>query len=332
MIGTPPDIGARVAASLVRNEVRGLASHGLLRLDDYRREAVAGVIRVRARPTVRSLSPLVRVVDGERGFGALAADAVADQLCDVLAAHEIAAVALVNSNHLGALRDIGESVTARGSAVVGFVNYLGGGQRVVPWKGRRGRLCTNPVLVAVPTGSGPPFVLDMSTSTVAEGRIRERFLANRRVPRGWLVDDDWRPVTDPARLYADPPTAFMTPLGGPQGHKGYGLALAVELLGGLLTGAGTVGLVPAAGGNGGLFLGLRPSLFGQSAEDLAAGSDALRRHTTDTPKTRGGIRWPGDHVAAPAGAADVVLVDTRVWRSLATAAAAASTPFPGTGS
>lgn len=321
-VGTAPDVAGRVAAALVRSEARGLVSHGLLRLDDYLREVAAGTIRPGARPSVSCASPAVRVVDGGRGFGVLAADEVAHQLCDALAHHDLAAVALVNSNHVGALGQIGEAVAARGLAVLGFVNYLGAGQRVLPWRGRRGRLCTNPLLVAVPGGSGPPFVLDMSTSTVAEGRVRARLLAGRRVPAGWLVDDRWRPVTDPARLYLDPATAFLTPLGGAQGHKGFGLALAVELLGGVLTGAGTVGAAQAAGGNGGLFLGLRPTLFGRSAEDLAAEADAVRRHTTDADGEGGATRWPGDRGTPLPGATDDLVVDAAVWRSVEAAAAA----------
>jgi LDH2 family malate/lactate/ureidoglycolate dehydrogenase len=320
--GTPAALARRVARALVRNEQRGLASHGLLRLEEYLADAAAGVIRVAALPSVTAPSPLVRVVDGERGFGVAAADAVADAICDVLADHELAALALVNSNHVGALRDIGESVAARGQIVLGFVNYLGAGQRVLPWNGSRGRLCTNPVLVAIPAGTGPPFVLDMSTSTVAEGRIRARLLARRAVPPGWLVDGDWRTVTDPARLYADPPTAFMTPLGG---HKGFGLALAVELLAGVVAGAGHVGAQAAAGGNGGLFLGLRPTLAGRPSAALAADADALRRHTTAPPGRAGGVRWPGQR-AQPAPAGATLRVDARVWRAVRLAASGEAEP------
>ena len=318
--GTPTRAAARVASALVANERRELPSHGLLRLQDYLQAAAAGTLRVAAEPSVRVLSPVVRVVDGERGFGVLAADAVAEQACEMLGEHEMAAIALVNSNHIGALRDVGEVVAARGSILLGFVNYLGAGQRVIPPSGRRGRLCTNPLLVAVPSADGPAFVLDMSTSAVAEGKIRASMLAGRPVPSGWLVDEEWREVTDPARLYADPPSAFMTPFGGSQVHKGFGLALAVELLAGVLTGAGFVG-DPQPAGNGGLFIGMRPTLVGRSPHDLAADVAALRRHTTG-PGDDAGVRWPGER-RPPAG--DVLHVEPEVWRSVQRAAQTAST-------
>jgi LDH2 family malate/lactate/ureidoglycolate dehydrogenase len=313
--GASDRVARRVARTLVRNEQRGLASHGLLRLDDYVAEIRSGAIKVDATPSVSAPSATVRVVDGERAFGVLAADTVADAICDVLGEHELAAVALVNANHVGALRELGEEVAGRGAIVLGFVNYLGAGQRVLPAKGMpEGRLCTNPILIAIPGGSGPPFVLDMSTSTVAEGKIRERWLAGAEVPDGWLVDRDGRPVNDPARLYADPPTAFMTPLGGERAHKGLGLALAVELLAGVVAGAGFVGPRAAAGGNGGLFLGLRPTLAGRDAAALARDVDALREHTTAVIREPAGARWPGEGAQCATGGP--LLVEVRVWHGV----------------
>ena len=312
--GATPYVASRVVQALIRNEQRCLGSHGLLRIEEYLHEIAAEVIDVAALPSVSSPSAQVRVVDGRRSFGVLAAEAVADAICDVLVEHEIATVALRNANHIGALRDIGEAVTARGSIVLGFVNYLGAGQRVLPWNGAPpGRLCTNPVLVAVPAGSGPPFVLDISTSAVAEGKIRERWLRGCKVPEGWLVDAGWDPVTDPSRLYADPPSAFMTPLGASEGHKGFGLALAVELLAGVIAGAGFVGPHRVSGGNGGLFIGLRPTLAGRTCAEIAQDSDALRSHTSV-----GGARWPGERT--PRNPSDPLELDTRVWRAIKVAA------------
>jgi LDH2 family malate/lactate/ureidoglycolate dehydrogenase len=316
--GAPATVAARVARALVANEQRGLTSHGMLRLGDYLAELAAGTLRATATPSVRSPSPLVRVVDGERGFGVLAADAVADQICDVLAEHELAAVSLLNANHIGALGDIGRAVAGRGAIVLGFVNYLGHGQRVAPWKRAPGRLCTNPMLIAVPSESGPDFVLDMSTSTVAEGKVRARLRAGDAIPPGWLVDEQWRPVTEPGRLYSEPPSAFMTPLGGPEGHKGFGLALAVELLAGVITGGGFAADPAPTGGNAGLFIGVRPTLAGRSSSALAEDVAALRRHTTGMAERGSTVRWPGDGGARAASA--TLRVQLSVWREVERAA------------
>lgn len=322
--GAPAPTARRVARALVRNDQRGLPSHGLLRLGDYLGEIAAGSLDVAATPATTAPSPQVRRIDGRRCFGVLAADAVADTLTALLADHALAAVSLVGANHLGALRDVGDAVAGRGGIVIGFVNYLGAGQRVPPPQASPGRLCTNPVLIAIPGGSGPPFVLDISTSTVSEGAIRARHLAGEPVPDGWLVDAGWKPVEDPAGLYADPPTAFMTPLGGgTAGHKGFGLGLAVELLAGVIAGAGAVGPEAAVGGNGGLFLGIRPTATGRSPEELEAEVDALRRHTTfaagDGTSVDGApVRWPGDR-PAPSGE-ETVRVGRTVWDAVQRAA------------
>ncbi len=310
-LGTPDDIADLVARSLVASEVADVPSHGVLRLKEYLHEARTGVLDVKARPQIRAPSSQVRIVDGRCGFGVLAAQAVVENLCDLLDAHTLCAVALTNAGHIGRLADVGRPVALRRGAVLGFVNYLGGGQRVVPWQGRDGRLCTNPLLVAVPAHP-EPFVLDMSTSTVSEGKIRERWLTGLDVPSDWLVDADGGAVNDPARLYSDPPTAFMTPLGGSHGYKGFGLGIAVELLAGVVTGAGFAQPGVDRRGNGGLFIGLTTTLAGRAQDEVLHEAGALRAHLLSSATA---VRWPGDR-SAGAVDADAVRINQRVWAEI----------------
>jgi LDH2 family malate/lactate/ureidoglycolate dehydrogenase len=317
-LGAPSAAAWKTSASLVRNEGAGHRSHGLLRLADYAEEAAVGTLRVKAKPVVRRISDAVRIVDGRRGFGTLASEQVVAQLVDALETVEIAAVSLVNSHHLGRLFDIGDAVARSGYITLGFVNYLGVGQRMAPWRGMRGRLCTNPVLFSFPA-IGDPFVLDMTTSTVAEGKIRARFLAGRPVPRGWLIDGHGRAVTDPARLYSSPPTAYMAPLGGKFAYKGWGLALAVEVLAGVLTGAGFARPNAAPPGNGGLFIGLRPGAFGPSAASFRRDIEKLRAYIKDCPAAHGKLRFPGES-ENHARNRSLLSVNRAVWESVMEAA------------
>jgi LDH2 family malate/lactate/ureidoglycolate dehydrogenase len=202
-LGAPGATAHAVVHALIDNERRAHRSHGLLRILDYVQDVETGRVDPTANPTVDLLAPVVRKVDGHRCFGVLAAAEVARQLVQVsgTAGPGVGVVALVRSGHLGRLADIGRAATAGGAVVLGFVNFLGAGQRVAPWGGSQGRLCTNPLLVAVPAEPAP-FVLDMSTSTVAEGKVRERWLDGAQVPAGWLTTTDGRPTRDPAGLYA----------------------------------------------------------------------------------------------------------------------------------
>ncbi len=308
-IGTPADIAERVVGDLVANEVGGMRSHGILRLTEYVQDAAAGLLDVAARPTICAPSSQVRVVDGQGGFGVLAADAVTATLSELLEAHPLCAVALANAGHIGCLSGIGRAVALRGGAVLGFVNYLGAGQRVMPWQGEDGRLCTNPLLIAAPA-KPDPFVLDMSTSTVSEGRIRQHWLDGTPVPGEWLVDAAGSEVTDPGRLYSDPPTAFMTPLGGTHGYKGFALGVAVELLAGVISGAGFVRDNADKRGNGGLFIGLSPALAGRAYEEVLQDMQAVRSHVEASSPT---VHWPG---SSRADSGETIRMSQRQWLAL----------------
>jgi LDH2 family malate/lactate/ureidoglycolate dehydrogenase len=306
--GVSFDTASKVASALIENEHTGYPSHGLLRLPEYVEELRRGAIQADARPTIEARGPYACVVDGHRSFGALSAEAVASALTSRLEQSPVAVVGLVNSSHVGRLAAIGAKVTAAGYVVLGFANYLGAGQKVVPFGGRAARLATNPILFAFPAATHDPVIVDMTTSVVSEGRVRTAMLAGERVPEGWLADAEGRPVTDPRALYGPDPTAFLTPLGGPAGHKGFALALAVEVLAGIVTGAGAVSPTPGVGGNGGLFIGLRPDVLGADAGSVRRAVHALIDHL-NSAGIDGRVRIPGHRRATGAR----VRVLSRVW-------------------
>jgi uncharacterized oxidoreductase len=118
-----------------------------------------------------------------------------------------------------------------------MVNAGGGGQSVVPFGGSSRRLATNPFSIAAPTSGEFPLVLDIATSMAPEGKIRDHALRGAKLPEGWIVDANGQPSCDPNDFYG-PPAGAILPLGGPAGHKGFCLALMIDVLAGALSGAG----------------------------------------------------------------------------------------------
>lgn len=291
--GAPPESAVLVVEALLRAESMNYRSHGIFRLADYIREIDQGLLDPRAQPMKERLGENVWRVDGMRGFGQLSAVAVAELLYPEKAAG-VKTVTLVNARHVGRLADI-VSKAARDALVLGCCNYMGHGQRVAPPGGAVGKLCTNPIILAVPCGGRPPIVLDMTTSHVAEGKVRERWLVDEPVQEGWLIDEKGEMVADPATLYADPPSAFMAPLGGDMGHKGFGLALFVEIIAGIMTGGGFCGAPSSAPGNAGAFMSIPLDILGQSSLEVRGNI----RHLMDEIQAAGpSVRIPGWREAA----------------------------------
>jgi uncharacterized oxidoreductase len=141
---------------------------------------------------------------------------------------------LGNSHHLGRIGHWAEMAVARGFVSIHFVNVISHA-RVAPHGGRDARFGTNPCCIGVPLPGEPPFLLDYATSAVAQGKLRVAHNKGEKVPAGRLIDDSGRPTDDP-RYAVIAPYGAMLPFGE---HKGYGMALACELLGGALSGGGT---------------------------------------------------------------------------------------------
>jgi LDH2 family malate/lactate/ureidoglycolate dehydrogenase len=293
--GVSQRIAARVVDSLVTSELEGHPSHGVLRIIEYVEAIRTGQINPVSTPSIIEVTSCSRMVDGARAFGALTADCTAAQILDLLATEPVAVVGVRNSHHIGRLAHLARFVVQRAHILLGFVNYLGAGQNVAPWGGRNGRFCTNPIVFAFPNRDNDPIIIDMTTSVVSEGKIRSHFLRGLPVPRGWLVNADWLPVTNAADLYTDPPTATLAPLGGNVGYKGFGLSLATEILAGIVTGAGYAQPGVVAGGNGGLFIALNLELLGQSKVAILDSISKLEEYCISCPRATGfeSIELPG---------------------------------------
>ncbi len=213
-----------VADHLVEANLRGVDSHGVLRVPIYVERLRAGVVNPAPRPRVVRQHRGVALVDGDNGPGQVAGMFATDLVIRLAEQYGVGVVCVRNSTHYGAAAYYVERIAKAGFVGLTTTNAE---PRVVPYGGAKPALGTNPIAFAAEAPQGM-LVLDMATSQVAMGKIyfaRER---NEPIPEGWAVDEAGRPTTDPHKAQA------CLPLGGP---KGFGLGLMVEVLSGVLTGA-----------------------------------------------------------------------------------------------
>jgi uncharacterized oxidoreductase len=146
-----------------------------------------------------------------------------------------------------------------------MVNAGGGGQSVTPFGGMERRLATNPFSIAVPLSGDFQPVLDVATSMVPEGKIRDYYRRGEGLPPGWIIDAQGRPACDAQQFYG-PPAGAILPWGGPVGYKGFGLAFMIDVIAGALSGAGCCGPERVPAKDGVLFLAIDVEQFVTRAE------------------------------------------------------------------
>jgi LDH2 family malate/lactate/ureidoglycolate dehydrogenase len=283
--GAPIEIAKQVVIELLNNEANGYDSHGLLRLLEYVSLIHQDHIIPTNLPLVNKKNKFVTEVDAQKCFGVLSANAAAKALIEHLDKNQLGFVPLINSGHLGRLWPIASSVCQAGGVLIGFSNLSGAGQNVLPFGGSDGRFCTNPIVIGMP--AEPPIILDMSTSSISEGKLRKLWLRGEQAPEGWLFDKNWNSVTDPNQFYQTPKTAFLGPLGGKEfGFKGYGLALMAEIFSGILTGGGYSQPSSNKINNNAFFSTFHPELFGQTISQFQQQVKNLVEYVESSSPTR----------------------------------------------
>ena len=222
-----------VADHLVEANLRGHDSHGVGMLPTYVRNRKREGTRANRRPVVvRDDGPFL-VVDGDRGFGHVIGREATDLAIAKARRHGVAVLAVRNACHMGRIGTYGEQCAAAGLVSVHFVNGIGHEPWVAPHGGKDARFSTNPFCIAFPpTGTNPAVVLDCATSRMSWGKIRIWRHEGRTLPDGVLLDPAGQPSRDPAVMEGERMGALL-PFGE---HKGSGLALMCELLGGAVAG------------------------------------------------------------------------------------------------
>ncbi|MBM7839454.1 ureidoglycolate dehydrogenase (NAD+) [Alkalihalobacillus xiaoxiensis] len=210
---------------LIHANLRGVDSHGVLRVEHYLTRIKAGGINLTPNPKLTKTSCSTLLYDGDNGFGqAISKQAMAAAITQA-SESGMSAVAVKNSSHCGALSYFVQQ--AAEAKMIGIA-MSHTDKIVVPFGGAEPFFGTNPIAFGFPTDKEDPVILDLATSTVALGKILNAKENEQPIPHGWGVDSSGQSTTNPENV------AALTPFGGP---KGYGLAMVVEIFSALLTGA-----------------------------------------------------------------------------------------------
>ncbi|MCP3405693.1 Ldh family oxidoreductase [Bradyrhizobium sp. CCGB01] len=227
-LGVPRDDAKIVADNLIAADLRGVGSHGVVRLPIYIKRLIDG--GTNARPdiiTVRQ-TRTTAVVDGHNGLGHLVGVRAMEVAIKKASDGNCVFVAVRNSNHFGAAAYYAEMAARNG--MIGLVFTIGAIDHMAPWGGAEAVLGNNPLAVAFPAPGDFPIVLDMACSVAARGKIIVAAKEGKPIPVGWATGPDGLPTTNAAEALK----GVVVPVGGP---KGYALTLTVGLLSTMLSGA-----------------------------------------------------------------------------------------------
>jgi uncharacterized oxidoreductase len=230
----PSDVARQVADSLVLANLSGHDSHGVIRVIEYIDWTARGWINPQGKLTVVREQPCILILDGGFQFGQVIGRQAMELGIAKAKAEGACILSLKRSAHLGRVGEFMEQAAAAGVVCFAFTNTHGAGVLVAPYGGCERRLSANPLVAAAPLPDGPNLIMDMSTSTIAEGKIKVARSKGEPLPPGMIVNGQGEPSTSPEEYYGDPPGSLL-PFGG---HKGFALSLCCEVMAGAMTGAG----------------------------------------------------------------------------------------------
>jgi uncharacterized oxidoreductase len=322
--GTEAERARICAEHLVGANLKGHDSHGVGMAPAYLRWIADG--RMFPNRPARVIQDRVAsmVVDGQFGLGqAVAREATAIAI-ERAKQTGVACVALRDACHIGRIGTYGEQCADAGLVSMHYVNVVGAEPAVAPFGGREPRMLTNPYCCAVPQADGNHIVLDFATSAIAIGKLRVAHMKGEPAPAGVLLDADGAPTTDTGTFFTNGPRGHLLPFGL---HKGGGLQVLCELLGGALAGQWT--MQPRSNRNNGavvnnmLSIVIDPDAFG-GREAYEAEASAMIDYIRATPPAQGvdRVRMPGDpeRESLARRLEEGLPIDDNTWRDLLKAA------------
>ncbi len=315
-----------VADHLVGANLAGHDSHGVIRIPVYVSMIEQGVIRPQAEITVERETANSAVLDGGRTFGQVTARRATEIAIEKARAATIGMVTAHECNHVGRVGAYTEQIAAAGLLGMAVVNNHGGGRLMAAYGGIEPRTSPNPISMAFPTGRpDQPFLVDMTASVVAGGKIMVKRNEGAPLPDGWAIRADGAPAATPEEYYG-PPRGAILPMGANVAHKGFALALMVDVLGGALSGAACSNPDAEVGGNGLWVMAVDIEAFRPLA-DFQAETGRLLDYVKTPPYADGfdEILIPGEpeHRSAQRRRRDGIPVDDETWRQLNEVAAKA---------
>jgi LDH2 family malate/lactate/ureidoglycolate dehydrogenase len=288
----PPEDAATIAACLVRAELRGVDTHGLNWLPLYLERVRRGLINVRPTLELKRVSAVAAALDGDNGFGFVVGMRATREAIAMAGESGIGVVSARRSTHFGMAAAYALPAVEAGLMAMIFSNASPG---MPPWGGKDRMLGTNPLCMAAPAGKHRPVILDMSPAVAARGKIRRAQRRGESIPVGYALDADGRPTTDATAALG----GVVLPIGT---YKGSGIAMFMDIFGGVISGAGFAGSVGDQSKNfdrpqdvGHFFLVMKPNLF-ISEEEYLARIDTLIERVRAAPRAEGfaEVMLPGE--------------------------------------
>lgn len=292
-LGLSSEDASLVSDCLVKANLRGVDSHGVSRIPIYAKRLRLKLVNPRPNIQAARVAPAVSLVDGDDGMGMIVGTRAMAEAIAIARESGMGLTGVRRSTHYGmaayyVLQAISEDC-------IGFA-FTNASPGMPPWGGSKPVLGVNPIAAGVPAGRRPPFVLDMAMSIVARGKIRLAGLRGEPIPTGIGLDSQGRPTTDGLKVLDG---GTVNPFGG---YKGSGLALWMEIMGGVFTGAAFAGEIPSLYGDfsgpqriGHVFMAIRPDLF-MPLEEFKERMDTMIERYTSSPKAEGvdEILMPGE--------------------------------------
>ncbi|MGO4887445.1 Ldh family oxidoreductase [Anaerobacillus sp. MEB173] len=226
-IGAESEDATNAADALIRANLEGVDSHGISRLAIYAKRMMESRINPKPSIKVEKRGESVLIVDGDNGLGQVVAARAMKEGISLAKKAGSVAIGIRNSNHFGTASYFCQMAAKEGIVALAFTNSPPG---IPPWGGTKAFFGTNPIAFGFPTGTNAPIIIDMSTSVVARGKIILAAKQNQAIPKGWAINEKGEETENPHEAL----NGAVLPVGG---AKGYALALAVEVLTGILSGA-----------------------------------------------------------------------------------------------
>ncbi|RMF84795.1 MAG: Ldh family oxidoreductase [Nitrospinota bacterium] len=314
--GFPPAEADVIAEVMVKANLVGHDSHGVIHIPNYVGRIKRGEIVPGAPVEVVQETASTALLDGHHTLGHVAATRATRLALEKARQNGVSAVGVYNLNHIGRVGTYPAMLAEAGMASMLTCNTGGAGKRVVPFGGREARLPTNPIAMAAPTRRGWPLLLDMATSAVAAGKIRVAKNQQKPTGEGWIVDKHGNPTTNPEDFYEG---GALLPLGGAQGHKGYSLAVMVEVFSGIIARAGTAALTRERLNNGTFIVAIDIETF-LPKETFLDEVEQLITYLKSTPPAPGfaEVLVPGEYEARQEEKrrAQGIVIDPETWRQI----------------
>ena len=223
-----------VSTNLVEANLKGHDSHGVGMIPRYIESIKEGGLAVNAHVSITLDATALLTLDGNKAYGQVAGYEAMELAAERAKRHGVCVLGMSNAHHIGRIGHWAEQAIGHGLVSIHFVNVISR-PVVAPWGGSDARHGTNPFCVGIPRAGKDPIVLDFATSRIAQGKTRVAYNKGEQLPPGILIDTAGNPTTDP-RFSVMEPLGAILPFGE---HKGSGLALVCELLGGALSGGHT---------------------------------------------------------------------------------------------